>query len=265
MNMSTSLPISRVPVAVALLALHVAASADDREKKCAPDSVASGNVCFDKYEASVWSTRNQTLIRKIREGTVTRRELIAGGAVQRGVESQDYETSCLVNGAGCKNIYAVSIPGVIPSGYISWFQAAAAARNAGKRLPTSAEWQVAALGTPDEVSGTSLCNENEASAIAATGSRKACVSDVGVYDMVGNVEEWVADWTARSTECTSWDNNSLSGQQCLNGASTEGSAGAYQRGGSGADDPGAAGVYAIKAIYPPNMDPTPWVGFRAVR
>ena len=38
-----------------------------------------------------------------------------------------------------------------PSGFFSWFQAAAAARNSFKRLPTNAEWTVAALGTPDGI------------------------------------------------------------------------------------------------------------------
>jgi hypothetical protein len=49
------------------------------------------------------------------------------------------------------NIYAVSIPGVTPSRFITWFQAAAAARNAGKRLPSNAEWQ--ATGAGDAGSG----------------------------------------------------------------------------------------------------------------
>ena len=115
---------------------------------CPSSMVRSGSVCIDKYEASVWETTNAGLIAKIKAGTATLAELQAN-AVQRGASADNYGAGCPDTGNGCKDFYAISIAGVTPSRYITWFQAAAAARNSGKRLPTNQEWQVAALGTPD--------------------------------------------------------------------------------------------------------------------
>ncbi len=163
---------------------------------CPPSMVRSGAICIDRYEASVWETTNATVIAKIRAGTVTLAELVAAGAVQRGATGDDYGTGCPDTGNGCKNFYAVSIAGVTPSRELTWFQAAAAARNAGKRLPTNAEWQAAALGTPDGapciVTG---------GVVRPTGTA-GCVSDVGAFDIVGNLWEWVADWVPPATSCS---------------------------------------------------------------
>src|SRR5262245_11475774 len=122
---------------------------------CPNDSVQSGPLCVDKYEASAWKTDNPVLIDKIQRGTVSLRELIAGGAMQLGTGTSegnavcDYGTACDQTGGGCTSVFAVSIPDVIPAQCVNWFMAAAICRNAGKRLLTNQEWQVAALGTPD--------------------------------------------------------------------------------------------------------------------
>jgi hypothetical protein len=162
-------------------------SADDT-LLCTRDSVRSGNICVDKYEASVWETTNPRLIRKIKAGTVTRADLLAAGAVQHGVSSDDYGAGCPATGNGCVNFYAVSIPGVTPARFITWFQAAATARNAGKRLLTNAEWQAAALGTPDPGTdnGRTDCNiiDDGVNEPVSTGSRSHCVSDVGAIALV---------------------------------------------------------------------------------
>lgn len=176
----------------------LAAKADELEAKlqgltntveiCPPDSVRSGRGCIDKYEASVWETTDAAVVAKIKAGTVTLADLQGAGAVQRGSASDDYGVACPDTGNGCKDFYAVSISGVIPSRFLTWFQAAAAARNAGKRLPTNAEWQTAAFGTPD----------GAPCIVSAVGPGNTgtvgCVSDVGAFDMVGNPWEWVADW-----------------------------------------------------------------------
>jgi hypothetical protein len=112
---------------------------------------------MDKYEASVWNLAPVTnaktkakLVASIQSGTATLAMLQSGGAVQVGLAPGDLAAAgCPVSGNGCIDVYAVSIAGVLPAGYVSWFQAAAAARNSLKRLPTNQEWQVAALGTPD--------------------------------------------------------------------------------------------------------------------
>lgn len=234
---------------------------------CPPDSIKSGAICIDKYENTVWYVPGvlTPLIRKIRLGTVTLADLTADSApepVRLGRQYGDLvAVGCLVEGTGCNDIYAVSLPGVEPSGFITWFQAAAAARNSGKRLPTNAEWQAAAFGTP----GGSPCN-TATGALHATGT-PGCVSDVGAFDMVGNLSEWVADWVPRSTGCASW---SIFGvdpfldSQCLSGAATFGPPGAIIRGGG--SNPGAGPLSVLGNVSPwgsPDQEDT--IGFRSAR
>src|SRR5262249_49066266 len=89
-------------------------------KKCPADSVVSGAGCMDKYEASVWrvpnpTTTNKSLVAKIQQGKATAADLTKGGATQLGLVSGDY-VPCAASGQTCVNdIYAVSLPGVIPS------------------------------------------------------------------------------------------------------------------------------------------------------
>jgi len=172
------------------------------EAACPADSVESGTVCMDKYEASVWYVPPQRtiLINRIQKGTVTLANLTSAGAVAAGVvqlglaegDLASHVPGCPNTGNGCVDFYAVSIPGVIPATWITWFQAAAVARNSLKRLPTNQEWQVAALGTPDGGGNNPPCVVH-GSGRHPTGTA-GCVSDVGAFDMVGNVSEWVADW-----------------------------------------------------------------------
>jgi formylglycine-generating enzyme required for sulfatase activity len=180
-------------------------------RKCERDAVVAGTVCMDRYEASVWrvpdaTTTNAALVRKIQLGSATQDDLVARGAVQLGTARDDY-APCTHNGQNCANdIYAVSLPGVLPAAFVTWFQAQEACANSGKRLPTSAEWQVAANGTPDPGPDdhATTCTSDNPDGTTPTGSRSACVSARGAFDMVGNVAEWVADWIPRSTTCTGW-------------------------------------------------------------
>jgi formylglycine-generating enzyme required for sulfatase activity len=169
--------------------------------------VKAGSVCIDKYEASVWSIPdptgvNRSLVRKLQKGRATATDLTTAGATQLGVGGDDY--TCGDNGQNCKDaIFAASLPGVTPSADITWFQAQAACANALKKLPSYADWQQGMLGTPDPGGDNSStdCNTDSVFAAVATGSRSACVSSWGAYDMVGNLYEWVADWVPASTAC----------------------------------------------------------------
>jgi hypothetical protein len=237
-------------------------------KKCKDDAVLVGTVCIDQYEASVWEipSANAALIKSVQKSKIASAADMSG-ATQRGVASDDYSTVCPDNGNGCKDDYAVSIPGVKPSAYLTWLQAAAACRNAGKRLATNAEWQLAALGTPDPGTdnGTTDCNISTAGAVLNTGSRSACVSDVGAFDMSGNLSEWIADWGAFATGCSTWASPMFGNDIAC--ASSDGTStdepGAYSRGGSAFDLTGA-GVFYIRGnnFMEDSFD---FLGFRCVR
>lgn len=280
-----------VIVATAVVGLVVPAPGEAAD--CPRDAVRAGTVCFDKYEASLWqikpqgsatslSKEQQSVVDSIRAGNVTLADLNKIGAVQLGLnpafpQQELAAAGCAISGNGCTNVYAVSLPGVKPAGFVTWFQAAAAARNSFKRLPTNAEWTVAAMGTPDAVAddGSTTCNVSS-HLIVNAGSRRTCVSDVGVFDMVGNLIEWVADWVPRSDDsaascgaggANAWDTGGGfdgHGYQCLVGASTTGDPGALWRGGGTADGADNAGVFAISGLNSPNTFDFA-LGFHAVR
>ncbi|MFC1482011.1 formylglycine-generating enzyme family protein [Candidatus Neomarinimicrobiota bacterium] len=85
---------------------------------------------------------------------------------------------------------------------VSWNDAVAYAEWAGKRLPTEAEWEYAARGS---LSGKNYHGGNDIDTTLANFSWKGITrgtlpvgsyapNGYGLYDMVGNVVEWVADY-----------------------------------------------------------------------
>ena len=120
--------------------------------------------------------------------------------------------------AAIKEGAAVTGKHEIPALNVSWYEAKAACEKAGRRLCTEAEWVSACQNAvavddnhngelaDDMIEGTAYpygdyhddhrcwdAHDDEVSRPVYTGELPGCVTPTGVYDLTGNVEEWVGD------------------------------------------------------------------------
>ena len=174
------------------------------DKGCPSTMARAGNFCIDRFEIA--------LIRK---------------------DKSFYPFSDVppYNMAG---IIAISKPGIFPQGFMSQVQAKTACEAAGKRLCTSDEWETACVGAKKQAfpygneHAEGKCNVNkrephildklfpdiqhlkrtgtqfndpmlalEPGYLSQTGEYPQCVTESGVFDMDGNLSEWVSDTRTR--------------------------------------------------------------------
>lgn len=167
-------------------------------------ALVDNRVCVDRWEASL---------------------------VERGRSDHAWSPFIAVDGNE-SYVRAVSKPNVIPQGYISGEQAAMACRASGKRLCTASEWESACRGPSQtqfpygEARRAGACNDDIRavhpvvevaatlklgseelwrdtmnsplinqlpSSLLKTAERVECTNAYGVFDMVGNLHEWVDD------------------------------------------------------------------------
>jgi len=201
--------------------------------RCPPEMVdVRGEFCIDRYEIHLVDERTGEALspyyhptpKQTRASLARYREIGLGPGFPELPEPPAFQL------AGEAVPSARSARGVVPSGYLSGVKAGAACRAAGKRLCTRAEWVLACRGQAGrkfpygDAYEHGTCNvfrsshpaqvlhgnasrhhldprlnrvaDAEGPLLRRTGSLPRCRSEWGddaIYDMVGNLDEWVDD------------------------------------------------------------------------
>ncbi len=120
--------------------------------------------------------------------------------IRYGENSDDYPAGFPADGQNVtKTLYACSLPGVIPSGYMSRYRAQLACAAQGKRLCTEEEYvnscsnSVSLFPYDSIIFNPGSCNDPDGGAAHAqpAGSYPECSAN-GTFDMSGNLAEWIA-------------------------------------------------------------------------
>jgi formylglycine-generating enzyme required for sulfatase activity len=181
------------------------------------------------------------------------RNLVTGG---------QYRTFLHANGRGRPTFFETGdITGRLPVVAVDWFDARDYCQWLGKRLPTEAEWEKAARGTDgrtypwgDEIDHSLANYGGGPGRTTEVGSYETGVSPYGVYDMAGNVWQWLSDW---------YDGGYYAVSPGRNPQGPESGTFRILRGGSWGSNP-----YSLRSTYRIRNEPAitgGFIGFRCVQ
>jgi hypothetical protein len=118
-----------------------------------------------------------------------------------GHPDDDYPPGFPAQGDFSVELYACSLPDLYPSSHLSWYRARQACQAQGKRLCTADEYAKACIGPElfrypyGGAFFSGRCNDgwNDEGEKSRSGEFAGCESGSGLFDMSGNLGEWVAD------------------------------------------------------------------------
>jgi hypothetical protein len=123
-----------------------------------------------------------------------------------GAAADDYPAGWPAQGESTIELYACSLPGVLPAGHLSFYRARRACRAQGMRLCKDFEYRPACDDNSYQmfpyanVFVPGVCNDpyGGSGAPAPSGSYAGCTADGTTFDMSGNLAEWanaqLPDW-----------------------------------------------------------------------
>jgi formylglycine-generating enzyme required for sulfatase activity len=165
------------------------------------DSAPPHNVTVNSFEIERTEVSYEQYAAFLNAMGVGSHQTACSGLPCLKVRSEDKNSNVLFNGQ------KYTVPAVIaefPVVGVTWYGADAYCRAVGRRLPTEAEWELAARGLDGRIYpwgndwDANRARTNFPPALqpgpASVSSYPGGASPSGVFNMAGNVAEWVADW-----------------------------------------------------------------------